>query len=239
MAGRNLSRSGEAPTFGELNFTNATLSDTDAQYATTLEIGTRGAREDLTWDFAIYRAHIENEFQYFDLGGGQYSVTNADKTIHQGVEAALGWAPVKGLFTTGSAEDKLWINTAYTFSDFRFDGDSAWGDNELPGAPRHFLRAELLYKSPLGFYAGPNVEWVPEAYYVDNANTQKTEDYALLGFRAGYDITENFSFFVDARNLTDEKYIASASVAAVATSSSALYEPGIGRSVYAGLRFRW
>ena len=235
----NLSRSGEAPTFGELNFTNAALSDTDAQYATTLEIGTRGVREDLTWDFAIYRAHIENEFQYFDLGGGQYSVTNADKTIHQGVEAALGWAPVKGLFTASNAEDKLWINTAYTFSDFRFDGDSAWGDNELPGAPRHFLRAELLYKSPLGFYAGPNVEWVPEAYYVDNANTQKTEDYALLGFRAGYDITENFSFFVDARNLTDEKYIASASVAAVATSSSALYEPGIGRSVYAGLRFRW
>lgn len=236
----NVSRSGQAPTFSEVSFASGTtLMDIEPQYATTFEIGTRGAREDFTWDLSLYRAHLENEYQYFDLGGGNYRVVNADETIHQGLEAAVGWSPVKGLFTDGPNPDRLWINTAYTFSDFRFDDDPTYGDNDLPGAPRHFLRAELLYKSPHGFYAGPNVEWVPEAYYVDNENTQDTEAYALLGFKAGYAYSEHLSFFVDARNLTDEKYIATTSVAATASDSSALYEPGVGRAVYAGLRLRW
>ena len=68
---------------------------------------------------------------------------------------------------------KLWLNVAYTFNDFRFDNDPNFRNNLLPGAPRHYLRAELLYKNPAGFYFGPNVEWVPQAYFVDNANTTK------------------------------------------------------------------
>ena len=235
----NVSRSGEAPSFGELNFTNAVLSDTKAQRATTLEVGTRGERPDFTWDLALYRAYLKNEFQFFDLGGGNFQVTNADKTIHQGVEAGFGWAFWKEIFAKGKIADRLWLNAAYTFSDFRFDEDPAWGDNALPGAPRHYLRAEALYKNPAGFYAGPNVEWVPEGYYVDNANTVETRPYALLGFRAGYEVNTRLSLFVDGRNLTDEKYIASTSVVAVANASSAVFEPGAGRAVYSGVRLRW
>ena len=33
----------------------------------------------------------------------------------------------------------------------------------LPGRTAALLRAEVLYKHPNGFYAGPNVEWVPQA----------------------------------------------------------------------------
>jgi iron complex outermembrane receptor protein len=79
---------------------------------------------------------------------------------------------------------------------------------------------------------------VPEAYYVDNANSVKTETYALLGFRAGWDVDEHVSLFLDGRNLLDRKYIASASVAAVATPASALFEPGTGAAVYGGVRLR-
>ncbi|MGE4221604.1 MAG: TonB-dependent receptor family protein [Alphaproteobacteria bacterium] len=235
----NLSRSGEAPTFGELNFANVALADTRAQKATTYEIGTRGRRPDYRWDLAAYRMNLRNEFQFFDLGGGNYQVTNADRTIHQGIEAGGGWAFAKRLFETGSDPDRLWLNAAYTFSDFRFDGDRDWGNNKLPGAPRHYLRAELLYRSPKGFYLGPNVEWVPEPYHVDNANSVKTKPYALLGFRAGYEFDEHVSMFVDARNLLDTRYIASTSVAAVANPNSALFEPGSGLAVHGGLRLRW
>ena len=66
-----------------------------------------------------------------------------------------------------------------------------------------------------------------------------TEPYALLGFRAGYDFGENLSFYIDARNLTDERYIASASTAGIATANSALFEPGSGRAIYAWLQARW
>lgn len=236
-----VARSVEAPTLTELNFTNATLSNTKPQKATTYEIGTRGERGDVTWDLTAYRSHLRDEFQFFDLGGGNIQVTNADKTIHQGVEAGLTWDFIKGLRVTGADPDKLTLNAAYTYSDFRFDGDPTWGNNDLPGAPRHYLRAEVLYKNPAGYYFGPNVEWVPQGYYVDNKNTEsaKTEAYALLGARAGYDLTEKVGLYVDARNLLDRKYIASASTAATASAASALYEPGTGRTIYFGLRAKW
>ena len=91
----------------------------------------------------------------------------------------------------------------------------------------------------MGLYAGPNVEWVPEAYYVDNANTVETRPYALLGFRAGYEVSEHVSLFADGRNLTNERYIASTSVVAVASPASAVFEPGTGRAVYGGVRVAW
>ncbi|WP_020177490.1 TonB-dependent receptor [Methylopila sp. M107] len=270
----NVSRSVEAPSFGENNFTNTNPTIAKAQKAWTAEIGTRGRREDFTWDAAVYRAHIRDELQCQDPNAaGACSVVNLDKTIHQGVELGFGAAILKGLFVEGydgglvtkdgvkeGAADKLWLNVAYTFSDFRFDGggnrlfynpaidptSESLKGNKLPGAPRHFIRAELLYKHPAGFFAGPNVEWVPQAYYVDNANTEKTKRYALLGAKAGYDAGGAFSAYVEARNLTNEKYISSVSIAGRASDRATgvsknlpLYEPGAGRALYAGVKYRW
>jgi len=238
----NLSRSTEVPTLTDLSPTAADgFAKIDPQTATTIEVGTRGRRETFGWDVALYRAWLRDEIQLFDLGGSMTAAANADRTIHQGVEMAFDVTLLKGLFADGKDADDLWFRQSYTFSDFHFD-DGVYGGNDLPGAPKHYLRAELLYRHPAGFYAGPNVEWVPEAYYVDNANTQKTRSYALLGLRAGYGFAFqglNGSVFLDARNITDERYIASASVSTVATPTSAVYEPGSGASAYAGLTLSW
>lgn len=235
----NVSRSSEVPTFSELSPTAQTaFAALDPQKAITAEIGTRGRMGRVGWDVAAYRAWIRDELQLFDAGNGATFALNAERTIHQGVEIGLDASVVQGLFEAGAAPDDLWLRTAYTFSDFRFDDDDAFGDNELPGAPRHYLRAELLYRHPAGFFVGPNVEWVPEAYYVDNANTLDTKPYALLGARAGYDFGFG-SVYVDARNLTDEKYISNANVTPVATANSALFNPGDGAGVFVGAEIRW
>jgi len=266
----NISRSVEVPSYGENNFTGAALAK--PQKAWTYEIGTRGRREDFFWDAAVYRMEIKDELQCQDPNAaGACQVVNLDSTIHQGVEFGFGAAVLKGLFVKGgeglvtkdgvveSGGDALWINLAYTYNDFRFDKGNRlnYGDpalpptedidgNRLPGAPKHFVRAEALYKHPSGFYAGPNVEWVPQAYFVDNANTEKTKAYALLGAKAGYDAGGSFSAYVEARNLTNEKYISSVSIAGRATnrvtgqsSNLSLYEPGAGRAIYAGVKYRW
>ncbi|GLK78690.1 TonB-dependent receptor family protein [Methylopila turkensis] len=255
----NISRSVEVPSYGENSFANPNATLAKPQKAWTYEIGTRGAREDFTWDVAVYRMEIKDELQCQDgTNLGSCTVVNLDKTVHQGVEIGFGAAVLKGLFVNGgdgglitkgergdAAEvDKLWLNVAYTFNDFYFDGaqrvdGQSIKGNELPGAPRHFVRAELLYKHPAGFYAGPNVEWVPEAYYVDNVNEQKTKAYALLGAKVGYDAGGSLSAYVEGRNLTNEKYISSASITDRATLTSPLYEPGVGRAVYAGVKYRW
>lgn len=238
----NISRSGEAPTFSELtNFAVGDIANLEAQTATTVEIGSRGTSPTFNWDVSLYRSWVQNELQCQDTGvlmGLTCTVVNLSNTIHQGVEAGANWSMVQGLFAKlPGAQDSLWLNFAYTYSDFFFDNDPVWGDNQLPGIPRHYLRAELLYKHPSGFYAGPNVEWVPIAYYVDDANTLNTSPYALLNFKAGYEPPGGrFSFYVDARNLLNVNYIASVNVTALAAPNQALFEPGNGRAVYVGTK---
>ncbi len=232
----NVSKATEVPTFSELNTTfQPGFNDLKAQRALTVELGTRGSHRGVEWDLSVYRAWLDNELQLFSENGVTTAL-NADETIHQGAELGVQATLFRGIAREG---DSLWLRTAYTYSDFRFDNDATFGDNELPGAPKHYLRAELLYKHPSGFFAGPNVEWVPTAYYVDNANTVETEGYALLGARAGMDFDNGLSVYVDGRNLTDEKYIASTSVATTANAASTLFNPGDGVAAYAGLSYRW
>ncbi|MDO9411740.1 MAG: TonB-dependent receptor [Pseudolabrys sp.] len=232
----NISRSAEVPSFDVNSFASPASTNVEAQTATTYEVGTRGRRPDLTWDISLYRANIRNELQCLTAGPfTPCAVVNADRTVHQGVEAGLGIAFLRSAFADG---DRFWLNVAYTYSDFRFDGDPAFGNNRLPGVPPHSVRAEILYKHPSGFYAGPNVDWVPQAFFADNANSLAADPYALLNFRAGLERERGWSGYVEARNLFDTRYISSTIIAGNATPTAALFNPGTGRGVFAGLQFK-
>jgi iron complex outermembrane recepter protein len=236
----NISRSGEAPTFSEITLNPAATISLEVQRATTYEIGTRGRVDGFAWDLALYRADLKNEFQCLAVGAtGSCTQVNLDDTLHQGVEVGGSARLWEGLWETHTRKDAIWFNAAYTFNDFRFDNDPAFGDNELPGAPRHFLRAELLYKHLSGVYLGPNVEWVPQAYCVDSANTLATQAYALWGAKLGFDNGGPITAYIEGRNLSDETYISSASIATTADATSTLFEPGSGRAVYSGVQIRW
>lgn len=233
----NVSRSVEVPTFDANTFMMPASSTVNAQTATTYEIGTRGRRPDLTWDIALYRAEIRNELQCLRTAPWSLcSVVNAGRTVHQGVEVGLGAALLKGIV---SGKDHLWINVAYTLNDFFFDGDAVYGHNRLPGVPRHFIRSELSYRHPGGFQAGPNVEWMPQAYFADNANSLTIDPYTLLNFRVTYDRGRGWSGYVEGRNLLDTRYISTTMTAGVADAASALFNSGYGRAIYGGVRFRW
>src|SRR3546814_16161192 len=84
------------------------------------------------------------------------TTTNADRTVHQGIEVGLdATIPLSAL------GDSLALTAAYTYSDFFFDDDAIYGDNRIPGVPKHYLRAELRYKHQGGFYAGPKIGRAP------------------------------------------------------------------------------
>lgn len=102
-----------------------------------------------------------------------------------------------------------------------------------------YLRAEVLYRHPSGFYAGPNVEWSPQAYFADNANSLTVPSYALLNLRIGVDQGSAWSGYLEARNLLDKRYISSVAIAGIADASSEIFNPGTGRAVYGCLRYRW
>jgi iron complex outermembrane receptor protein len=230
----NVSRSVEIPSYDANIFATPT-SGLKAQHATTFEIGTRGRSGAIGWDLSLYRSEIENELQCLTTGPfSACSIVNAGKTVHQGFEAGIDAA-----VPLSDAGDTLAINAAYTYSDFFFDNDPRYGDNELPGVPRHYLRAEALYKHRSGFYAGPNIEWAPGHYFADNANSLTVDPYALLNLKAGYDPGKRWSIYVEGRNLTGKNYISTVAVAGTASPTAELFNPGIGRAVYVGVRVRW
>lgn len=233
----NISRSAEIPTFDSNSFATPASSNIDAQTATTFEIGARGKRPDFTWDVSLYRAQIQDELQCLTTGPfAPCAIINTNQTVHQGIEAGFGMEVVKSL---AAFEDSVWFNAAYTLNDFFFDNDKMWGDNQLPGVPKHIIKAEILYKNLAGFYAGPNVEWIPQSFNADNANSLKVDPYALANFKMGYDGGAAWSGYVEGRNLLDKRYISTAAIAGTATPNSEIFNPGAGRAIYAGLRYRF
>jgi iron complex outermembrane receptor protein len=118
-----------------------------------------------------------------------------------------------------------------------FVDDPAFGDNDLPGAPRHFLRTELRYDHASGFWFAPNVELVPEGYFVDSENRHRTSPYELVGVRMGYDHKPwNMNVFFEGRNLADVTY---ASSVQVDSATGRFFEPGDGRAFYGGVAWRF
>jgi iron complex outermembrane receptor protein len=237
----NYSWSAEPPNFSALNPTaTAGFFPLKVQKAQTLELGTRGQAGDWAWDVSLYNAWLRNEMQLITFNDGTTQTLNVPRTIHRGIEAGVDGVVLRDLLAGApGSSDRLKLRAAYALNDFRFDDNDRYGDNRLPVIPIHYLRAELRYDHPSGFYAGPNVEWVPSPPFVDNANTVQSIPYALLGFKAGWDFGNGLKLFLDGRNLLDKTYIADVTATPTASAASTNFNPGIGQAVYAGFEFRW
>jgi iron complex outermembrane receptor protein len=247
----NLGRSFEPPSFGEIVYLDPSSNSTvaiplQAQTATTVEIGSRGNRGAFLWDAAYYFSWLENELLQFQIRPGQSQTQNAGKTTHQGVELGLGI----DFFHSGSEErdrrahvktirEKLVLQTHYLWNNFRYVSDKDYGNSPLPGIPEHYLRADLTYSSPSGFYFGPNIECVPRGYRVDSRGTLFTDPYFLVGAKAGVRRANGWSVYVEGRNLADKSYAATTGVVRDATRSPAQFLPGDGRSFFLGIEYRW
>lgn len=225
----NLSRSFEPPSFGEL-VGGPGVTQVDPQKATSAEVGLRVNRERLSIDAALYRARIDGELlSLTDGAGNPLGTVNADRTLHQGLEFGLGW----------SFADDFTLSANYLWNDFRFDDDAVFGDNRLAGVPEHQLRLQLRWSMGERFFLAPNLEWSPEKAWIDHANTLSAPGYTLVGLKLGGNIGERWSWFVDGRNLTDRRWVASTGVVADARGLDGRYLlPGDGRAVYAGLQWR-
>jgi len=248
----NLSRSQEAPTFWEIvaatvapNAPAAARSELvrlRLQRATTAEVGVaghwgEGARA-LHWQLAVYRSHVADELMSTtDENGVKVGTYNyAGGTRHQGIEAGLS-----GSWPLGSMGALDWRGS-WTVSDFRFK-DGLYAGNRIAGVPRHLLNAELLWRVAAGsgtWRFGPNLRWMPLSTPTDHANTPGSgqDAYALLGLKVEYR-QGPWSAFVLADNVTDRRYASAFAIRNQASAAQPGYLPGLGRSVSAGLSYRF
>ncbi|MBG7613681.1 TonB-dependent receptor [Brevundimonas sp. BAL450] len=233
----NITRSVEPPTYGALVQAPLTgFTPVDLQDAWTAELGTRGRRGALSWDVTVYRSQIDGELLNYIVGPDIPAATfNGDRTVHQGLEAGLEWTLPVAL-----AGGVPVLRQTYNYNDFYFDRDLLWEGNRLPVVPEHQYRAELGWRHTSGLFLTPTVEWRIDDVWVDYANTLKAPSFAVWGLNAGFDFANGVTVFVDARNLTDERYISEFSAVTDArTAAATVFMPGEGRSAFVGVSARF
>ncbi len=230
----NVSGSYEPPSFGEL--TGGLVRNINrAQKGTSLEVGSRGALRDVSWDIALYHAGVKDELlqtQVFPAGNTAApapQTVNVPRTVHQGVE----------LGTSGRFLQRFEWRQALFVNRFRFDNDPAFGNNTLPGLPKSLLKGEVLHRWGDGLYGGVNLEYSPQRYAVDMANTFFADPYAVWGVKVGRRTNLHWSWFAEMRNLTNRKYASTTGVTRTqAGLDGAQFLPGDGRAFYAGLEWK-
>jgi len=232
----NVSRSFEPPTNGE--FADASVGVLDDQTATTIEIGSRGALGPVEWDIAAFHAWLDDEILTIELAplpSGEFATANAGDTLHSGIETGL-----RGEFPLGwLGDDRLEAQLTYTYNRFVFDGDPAFDNNDIPGLPQHFGKAELAYAFGERFRLAMDVQ-AADSYYVDFRNSLGTDAYAILGARVNVGLADGVKLFLEGRNLTDKTYTATTSLLPDAGGADAsVFNPGLTRSVFAGVEARF
>jgi len=207
------------------------------QTAATLELGARGDALVGRWELAAYQANVRHALLSVEIQPAPNLVvaeSNASPTRHRGIEA--------GLDSTLWQRDGegLSLRQAYTFSDFRYRNDARFGDNRMPGLPRHYYQAELRYTHPSGLHAALNTEYASEMA-VDYANSAWADSHVIFGARAGYDAPSGrWQTWLDLRNLGDRRYAATVSPGyADGGRDLARSTPGEGFGIHAGVSWRF
>ncbi|HUH58904.1 MAG TPA: TonB-dependent receptor [Candidimonas sp.] len=237
----NVSRGNEAPTYWEILPGGAPLGPQrlDLQRATTYELGGGGTLGTgslaTTWDLTIYRSEIRDELMHVSNAngtlGGVYNYRG--RTRHQGLEAGLsGSLPVPGV---GALDYRV----AYTYSDFHFRGGEFDG-NQIAGVPKHLISAELMYRIG-GWRFGPNLRWLASNTPTNHANTARTHQdaYAIWGLKAAYQHDKHWNAYLAADNLANRTYASAFVIRNTGMEAAPTFLSGNGRSVSAGINYRF
>lgn len=237
----NVSRSIDPPVTWQLGSTGTPyIQDVRPQKANTVELGIRGAHGIFDGSLTLYRSWVQKELlsvvvrQATTTQDPLIATSNGSGTIHQGIEAGLN-----ALLWEGQG-DTLTLRQAFTYNDFHYRNDATFGDNELPGLPRQVYQAALEYRQASGFYAELNARSA-SSYYVDFANSLHAPSYTLWGAKVGYEAPgRKWEVFVDARNLTNERYATASNTAYDARGQdSANFYVGDPINVTTGVSYRF
>jgi iron complex outermembrane recepter protein len=202
--------------------------------ADSFDLGLRGrVGERLNYEVVAYHMDKRDDIVTFtDTETGVRETMNAGKTRHQGVEIALG----------AELTDTLHLETAFSRSRHTFEEWSPvtgvdYAGNEMSSAPSTLASTRLAYR-PAWFNGGHGeLEWERlGSYWMDDENTTRYDGHDLFHLRVAYPVTSKVKLFGRVHNLTDERY---ATNAQFTRARGEEYAPGLPRTFYAGLSYRF
>mgnify|MGYP005839065993 CR=1 FL=1 len=207
----------------------------DAERSINFELGVRGAGGRFSYEATAFHMDFANQIvPQSESGGVGATVTNAGKTLHQGLEGALGVALGAGWRIDANA---TWVPTA-KYASTKIVGGIDRNGNRLPYAPELTGNLTLVYQAG-GLKTALSAHHV-SSQFVDAENTaaESTDGrrgripaYTTLDLSAHYTVDKQLSVFGTVRNLLDKQYIAS-------RNPDGIF-PGAERNAEIGLRYRF
>lgn len=222
--------------------------DLNAQESRNFEIGIKGNLRsfderlfnNVSFELTFFNIFIENEIIPFEVYGDVF-FRNAAKTIRNGFEVGGSVDIIEGLN----------LQASYTFSDFTYDEYIAlnidenldttsqnYAGNHAPSVPEHNLFFAAAYSHQFmhnitGFIRG-SLRHV-SGMYVDDANSDKTDDYTTLNAGIGLDMVfGKFNLLLSAgvNNISDLVYTGFVNIN---SSDGRYYEAGEPRNFFGGI----
>ncbi|CAN5790513.1 TonB-dependent receptor [soil metagenome] len=208
----------------------------EPQRALSSEFGTQGRLGGyLAYQLALYRARISNSLIPFEVpeSPGRQFFRNAGSALHRGVEAGV----------TVAATRRLRVDGAYTYTDARFEeyatASATFDGNRVPGVAPHRVEVSTTLEQGRGWYATTEVRHL-SSIPVNDANSAVSPAYTIADLRAGHtnllaSPRIRIAPFLGITNLFNTEYNTAVAVNAF---GQRFFEPGPGRSLYAGASIR-
>jgi iron complex outermembrane receptor protein len=226
--------------------------------ARTREAGLRGNSQVnggvFDWKLGLFRTDSQNDIiQVASFIQGRGVFQNVAATRRQGLEAGAQYQ---------SAQWLAYANYAFIDATYQFTGTLASPNNpsadedgnifvtpgkQIPGIPRHQIKAGVDYAVTPALKLGTDVIWVGSQWYVgDDANQNvKLADYWVANLHGSYQLTKDVQIYGFINNLFNRKFATFGTYFEPASIVNAIPNPPTDRrtitpaqplSVYVGLR---
>ena len=200
--------------------------------ADNVEVGMRGIIAGrLNYDLSAYRMEKADDILTLTNADGSTESSNAGRTLHRGLEIALGTALPAGLRV-----DAAYALSEHTYEEWRPRAELDFAGTEMEDAPREIGNVVLGW-SPTGLPgAAVALEWARIGHYwMDAQNTTRYPGHDLLHVRASMPLTRAITLYARLQNLTDERFAESAAYTAARGEE---FAPGMPRTLHAGVQIR-
>lgn len=226
----------ETPTLNEAAYRSDGVAglntELNASRSTSAEVGLRGRNTAGLWNATLFDIRTRDEIVSAGTLDGRATFANGGSTKRQGLELSAEY----GL---GSVT----LSSAYTWLRARYGSGTASipAGNRMPGLPEHQLFAQAAWSPAAAARIGGVFTLEARhtgSVFANDANTVGTaqaEGYTLLAIGARFEQTTGawtWREFVRIDNLTDKKHVGSV---IVNDGNNRFFEPGLGRSLSAGI----
>ena len=195
----------------------------------------RGTTGGLNYDVVAYRLEKYDDLvSQRDVATNVTTSVNAGKTLHQGIEFALG-----------AQLDKAWrVDSALSFAQHKYSDwvvsgstNANYTGNAMEAAPKTIGNTRLTWQPNARNQA--QIEWVYlGSYWLEASNSPtygKYEGHQVFNLRLSHSLSDSVRLHARIMNLTDKRYADSASV----SSSTPVFSPALPRALYVGADMRW